>query len=117
MEVKKKKVAIVGSRTFSDYDLLKNTLDNQKKVDIGVIISGGAKGADSLAERYALEKGIELNVMKPDWKNRGRAAGFLRNTDIILNSDYVFAFWDQVSTKKPKIQFQRPKDWENLLLL
>ena len=57
-----KSVAVIGSRSFADYDLLQNTLMHYK---ICKIISGGAKGADSLAERYATNHGIELVVFKP----------------------------------------------------
>jgi len=51
------KIGIIGSRTFNDYNQMKNTLDSIEHIDL--IISGGAKGADSFAERYAESKGIE----------------------------------------------------------
>ena len=50
------KLAIVGSRTFNDYEFLFNTIHNIEDfriIDIECIISGGAKGADSLAEKFA----------------------------------------------------------------
>ena len=84
-------LAVVGSRSFNDYNLLKNTLD---KYDINKIISGGAKGADQLAERYAKENGIETLILKPDWKKYPRAAGIIRNKDIIGACTEVVAFWD-----------------------
>ena len=58
------------------------------------IVSGGAKGADTLAEKFALENHLEMIVFKPDWKKFGKRAGFLRNTIIIENATIVFAFWD-----------------------
>lgn len=84
------KVAVIGSRTFDDYELMKIILD---KFDITLIVSGGAKGADKLSEKYALEKNIPVQIFKPDW-SIGRHAGFLRNTTIIEYSDFVVAFWD-----------------------
>lgn len=87
-------VAVVGSRTFTDYELLRNTLDEHKLVKIRTIVSGGAAGADRLAERYAAERGIELIVLRPDWSTHGKSAGIMRNTDIVDRSDFVFAFWD-----------------------
>ena len=57
------KVAIIGSRTFNDYDFMVGSLENHK-IDIKMIISGGARGADSLAERYAKENGILLKVFR-----------------------------------------------------
>jgi hypothetical protein len=85
------KVAVIGSRTFNDYELVKETLT---KLDITLLISGGAKGADSLGERYANENNITTLIFKPDWERHGRGAGMIRNTDIVKNSDIVVAFWD-----------------------
>ena len=83
------KVGVIGSRTFKDYELLKKTLAS---FEITQIISGGASGADTLAEWYAFEKKIPLKVFRPDWKKFGKRAGFLRNTDIVKNSEHVIAF-------------------------
>lgn len=85
------KLAIIGSRTFNDYELLKKECDN---LNIEEIISGGAKGADSLGEKYAIENNIKFTIFKPDWKKYGKRAGFLRNIDIINSCDSVLAFWD-----------------------
>ena len=88
------KVAVIGSRNFNDYELVKETLT---KLDITLLISGGAKGADSLGERYASDNNIRTLIFKPDWKRNGRGAGMIRNTDIVKNSDMVVAFWDNES--------------------
>lgn len=88
------KIAVIGSRTFNDYNLLKKELDS---FNINQIISGGAKGADSLAEKYAKSNEIKTLIFKPDWKRYGRGAGFIRNKLIIENCDYVIAFWDKKS--------------------
>jgi predicted Rossmann fold nucleotide-binding protein DprA/Smf involved in DNA uptake len=87
------KFGVIGSRSFEDYDLLKNELT---KHDITCIISGGAKGADSLAEQYAFEHNIPTTIHKPDW-SIGRHAGFLRNKTIVEESDRIIAFWDGTS--------------------
>jgi predicted Rossmann fold nucleotide-binding protein DprA/Smf involved in DNA uptake len=88
------KLAVIGSRNFNDYEQLKKEINNLSfSKDINEIISGGARGADSLAEKYANEYRIKLTVFKPDW-NIGKHAGFLRNTQIIESSDAVIAFWD-----------------------
>lgn len=85
------KLAVIGSRTFDDFDLVVEKLD---EYDFDLLISGGAKGADSLGEKYAKEKCIETLIFKPDWKKYGRAAGFVRNKLIIESCDVVIAFWD-----------------------
>lgn len=59
---------VVGSRTFDDYELMKKKLDHiLKNYHRIVIVSGGARGADSLAERYAKEKGYPLKVFPAEW--------------------------------------------------
>lgn len=87
------RVAIVGSRGFNNYDLLKETMD-QLEVTPTEIISGGAVGADQLGERWAKEKGIQTKIFYPDWKLHGKSAGYIRNKEIINNCDYCVAFWD-----------------------
>lgn len=94
------KVAIVGSRTFNDYDLAEKYIDktcDDNAYLICKIISGGAKGADSIAEKYARKHNIETQIFKPDWDTYGKSAGFRRNKDIIENCDICIAFWDGVS--------------------
>lgn len=91
------KLAIIGSRSFNDYELLKETLNQiikEKRLNIGLIISGGAKGADSLAYRYSIENQIEFKLFKAEWEKYGRAAGIRRDSDIINDCDLCIAFWD-----------------------
>jgi len=91
------KLAIIGSRDFNDYELLKQELEPYKN-KITLVISGGAKGADTLGERWAKENNILIQIFLPDWNKHGRGAGLLRNHDIIKNCDVVIAFWDNKST-------------------
>jgi hypothetical protein len=88
------KVAVIGGREFKDYELLKRTLE---PFLITKIISGGARGADKLSERYAKEKGLPTEIYLAQWDLFGKKAGFLRNTTIIENSELVVAFWDSKS--------------------
>ncbi|MDY6790522.1 MAG: DUF2493 domain-containing protein [Thermodesulfobacteriota bacterium] len=85
------KIAIVGSRSFQDYGLLMKTMAKHKP---SAIVSGGAKGADTLAERYAGEIGVDCIIFKPDWKRYGRAAGPKRNKQIVEAADRIIAFWN-----------------------
>jgi len=85
------KIAIIGSRKFNDYALLETTLSDY---NIDTIISGGAQGADSLARTYAQKNNIELIELLPDYDTHNKIAPFLRNIEIIKQSDYVIAFWD-----------------------
>lgn len=91
-------ISIIGSRTFNDYNLVKATvLQHVKHEEIENVVSGGAKGADTLAETFAKEFGISTIIHKPNWSLYGRGAGHIRNKLIIDDSDIVFAFWDGVS--------------------
>jgi hypothetical protein len=90
------KLAIIGSRDFTDYALLKETLAKVKS-PIELIVSGGAKGADTLGENYAIEHGIPTKIHIPQWYPDGKydkSAGFKRNRLIINDADCVIAFWD-----------------------
>ena len=85
------KIGVVGSRNFSNYKYMKEILDS---FSFSEIVSGGAKGADSLARRYAEEKNISIIEILPDWNQYGKSAGFKRNKLIIDQSDAIIAFWD-----------------------
>ena len=89
------KLAVVGSQTFSSYDTLSIVLDEIRKLyEITVIVSGGAKGADSLAEIYAADNNITTDIYPAEWDKYGKGAGFIRNKTIWDNSDLGVAFWD-----------------------
>lgn len=66
-----------------------------------VIVEGGASGADSMAKRFALENGLEVQEFKPDWARYGRAAGPKRNdamTAYISDCDgKALFFWNEES--------------------
>jgi len=86
------RVGVIGSRTFNDYDRLLQVLD---RLNITHIISGGCvKGADVLGERYADEFGIPKTIHLPNWDKHGKAAGPIRNTDIVNDSEMIVCCWD-----------------------
>lgn len=92
------KLAIVGSRSFTDYEKFKFHITMLFNIQsIKLIITGGAIGADSLAERFAKENDIPINIIKPDWDKYGKSAGMLRNIDIISSADEALIFWDGIS--------------------
>ena len=76
---------IAGSRTFNNYLLLKEKCDlllsNHINDNIH-IVSGGANGADSLAERYAKENGYNLHILPAKWNTFGKSAGYRRNAEM-----------------------------------
>ena len=92
------KLAIVGTRTFNDFNLLESKIKENYNINkISEIISGGAKGADALAEKLANKYNIKLNVHYPNWEKYGKSAGPIRNKLIINECDECIAFWDGIS--------------------
>lgn len=93
------KVIVAGGRDFRDYQLLKNKLDkilsNCHTTDIE-IVSGKAKGADSLGEVYANERGYLIKTFPADW-DLGKSAGYKRNKQMAEYADAAVIFWDGVS--------------------
>jgi len=89
------KVIIAGSRDFNDYDLLCRKADKilSQQDDIE-IVSGTAKGADKLGERYAEERGYKIKRFIPDWGSFGKRGGYVRNEDMALYADAFIAFWN-----------------------
>ena len=87
------KLAVIGSRDFDNLDLLNETLSKFKS-EITLVVSGGSKGADAMAEQWAKENGIETLIFLPNWSMYGRSAGVVRNNDIIKSCDLCIAFWD-----------------------
>jgi predicted Rossmann fold nucleotide-binding protein DprA/Smf involved in DNA uptake len=67
-------LSVIGSRSFNDYDLLSKTLTDlisEYNLNIVKFVSGGAKGADILGEKWADNNNIEKLIFLPDWK-KGR---------------------------------------------
>jgi hypothetical protein len=92
------KIVIAGGRDFTNYSLLKEKCDEIIDFVDVEIVSGTAKGADSLGERYAKENGYDVKLFPPDWKKFGRKAGPLRNKQMAEYCDMLIAFWDQKSS-------------------
>ena len=92
------KLIIAGTRTFDNYKLLKESvLKNINISDIEEIVSGTAKGADSLGELFAFENDIPVKRFPANWEKYGKSAGYRRNVEMAEYGDTLIAFWDGVS--------------------
>lgn len=87
------RVIIAGSRTITDYNELLKAIA-AAKFPISLVISGGARGADTLGERYAKNNGIPVERCLPDWSKHGNSAGFIRNAEMVNIADALIALWD-----------------------
>lgn len=95
----KRKIIIAGGRDFSNYSLLKEKVDFYLSEAIAagdeiVIVSGKANGADSLGEKYAIEKGYSIDEHPAKWNELGKRAGYVRNEEMAKVAHALIAFWD-----------------------
>lgn len=88
------RIAIIGSRypTISYEDWLNLLLSYIDISNVNEIISGGARGIDSYAKRFAESYNIPLTEYVPDYALYGRKAALLRNVDIVQATDLIIAF-------------------------
>ena len=86
-------LGVIGSRSFSDWEKLLMELEEYLPF-VKTIVSGGASGADRLAERWAEKNGLDVVLYLPDFSRYGRGAYRERNKKIVEVSDFVVAFWD-----------------------
>ena len=86
------KLLIAGSRSITEFDL-----SPYVSYEVDTIISGGAGGIDSLAEKYADSHRISKYVLRPKYKLYGRSAPLKRNKEMIDMADAVLIIWDGLS--------------------
>ena len=98
------RVIIAGGRDFNDYEYMSTKLNelfkdqnlfNNKAIKV---ISGMAKGADTLGIQYADEHKLTKILFPANWKEYPRIAGFLRNNDMLSIATHLIAFWNGESS-------------------
>jgi hypothetical protein len=92
------KIMITGSRKWEKYFILKDILlANINLLDLpsAIVCQGGAKGADTIAKDICRDYGIEYKEYLADWDKHGKAAGPIRNSEMIddFKPDKVLAFY------------------------
>lgn len=92
------KVIVAGSRSITDYEFVKNAIeDSGLHHQITEIVSGGALGVDQLGEHYATEKGLVVTRFLPLYDVHGERAPFLRNIKMAEYADALVAIWNGFS--------------------
>lgn len=90
------RIIIAGSRDFTDYKVMERTLyplfDKYNLLEDSVIISGTARGADRLGEKFARDNDLSLIRMAADWETHGKKAGYIRNSEMSEVADMVICF-------------------------
>jgi len=92
------RVIIAGGRDFNDYVAVENAI-RCSGFEITEVVSGGARGADQLGERYAMARGINLVRFPADWERHGKRAGPLRNNQMAEYADALIAMPGSTGTR------------------
>ena len=93
-------LAVVGSREYTDRNLVFFFLGEYLKIfghNLTIVSGGCPRGPDRFAEEFAQLHQIPTRIFPANWNEHGRAAGFIRNSDIVTACDEVIAFWDHKS--------------------
>ena len=93
-----KKLAIIGSRSFTNYGLAIQIFQDYFIDKVDTIVSGGAVGADAVGRRISKDYLLKYIEFLPDYKQFGKSAPLKRNIDIVNTADYLLALWDGKST-------------------
>ena len=89
------KLIVAGSREFNNYDLLKKSIqENFQRWEVEEIVSGTARGADTLGEQFAKEYNIPVKQFPANWDLYGKSAGYRRNAEMASYADALIAFWN-----------------------
>lgn len=90
------KVIVAGGRDFNDYERLEQVLNHllKHKLPDVEIVSGKARGADTLGERYAHTLGLPVKAFPANWNAYGKSAGYRRNKEMAEYADACVVFWD-----------------------
>jgi len=89
------RIIVAGSRDFDDYLLLETKLDFYiGSHQATQIVSGTARGADQLGERYAKIRGLPIERFPADWDTHGKRAGYIRNEQMAKYATHAVIFWD-----------------------
>lgn len=95
------KVLVCGGRDFCDETFVETRLlEILRDREVDLFITGGARGADAVADRVAERYGVQRVIVPANWNGRGKAAGMERNALMLklFEPDLVIAFPGGVGT-------------------
>lgn len=90
------RVIIAGSRNITNLNVVLNAVA-KAQFKITTVVSGGARGVDTLGEQFAQNVGIPVERYMAEWDVHGKSAGYKRNMVMAKNADALIAIWDGVS--------------------
>lgn len=90
------RVIIAGSRTITNPFTLEMAIE-KSNMQITEVVSGGAKGVDTLGVLWAQRNKIPIKLFLPDWPLHGKSAGPIRNRAMAQYAQGLIAVWDRQS--------------------
>lgn len=90
------KTIVAGSRDITNIEFVRQAISRAPWV-VSEVVSGAARGVDTLGEMVAKERGVAIKRFPADWDSLGRRAGPLRNIQMADYADALIAVWDGVS--------------------
>lgn len=106
------KTIIAGGRNITDYSYVEAAV-KESGFNITEVVSGCARGADTLGEKYANNNGIAIKKFPADWDTHGKRAGHIRNCQMGDYADALIALWDgQSKGTKHMIDYATKKELE-----
>lgn len=93
------RLLVCGDRNWTDYMAVLREIESRWP---DVVIEGEARGADRLAANAARTLGIKVLPFPADWTQYGRAAGPIRNRQMLREGrpDEVIAFHANIASSK-----------------
>ena len=96
------KLIFCGSREWKDFDFIYSVMSTLKQ-ELGafIVIEGNASGADILSRAAAKKLQLEFHTHPALWAKFGRAAGPIRNTEMLTEQPHgIVAFHNDLSKSK-----------------
>jgi hypothetical protein len=87
------RIIIAGSRILTDYSIVCRAVESSR-FDISMVISGGARGVDTLGEQWARQHKIAFERFSANWGRYGKSAGMKRNREMAIYADGLLAIWN-----------------------
>lgn len=101
---------LTGALTFhkpdcgfrSHQDLLYAAMDKIRELRLShddevEVVSGTARGADTMGELWAVERDLTVHTFPANWDKFGKSAGYRRNEEMAVFADAAVVFWDGAS--------------------
>ncbi len=102
------KVIVAGGRNFKKYQVVEDAIKDaiSKGLQITQVVSGGARGVDTMGETWAVKNGVDIKRFPAEWDKYGVSAGPIRNAKMAEYGEALILIWDGVSSGSKNMLLQ-----------